>query len=134
MGMPEKVGAGLKCCTTICEDGAPACDECPYDSDRPLRDCVRELLLDLEKQLEARDQRITELIELNNRLYAQNRWTRAENDPPLVFERVITCRKKRKSGYIIEQGHLEADGDWKIGSTRTKTVTHWMPMPLPPKE
>lgn len=49
---------------------------------------------------------------------------------PDPYTPVILCRPGGK----VEAGVYSPDGWWKIYGTRTKSVTHWMPMPEPPEE
>ena len=35
-------------------------------------------------------------------------------------------------GKKVEQGHKDVTDWWKVYGTRTKQVTHWMPLPEPP--
>ena len=61
-------------------------------------------------------------------------WISVEDRLPDTFEPVIVCRKKGKAERKVEQGHRELNDWWYVYGTRTKNVTHWMPMPEPPKE
>lgn len=61
-------------------------------------------------------------------------WIRVEDKLPESFRPVIVCREKRKGEYIVEQGVKDVGDWWKVYGVRTKHVTHWMPLPEPPKE
>lgn len=65
-----------------------------------------------------------------------SRWISVDERLPGVFEPVIVCRKDKsaKTGWKVEQGARDLNGWWKVYGTRTKNVTHWMPLPPPPKE
>lgn len=60
-------------------------------------------------------------------------WIRVEDRLPERFEPVLVCREKNGSTYV-EQGYKDVGEWWKVYGTRTKQVTHWMPLPEPPKE
>ena len=61
-------------------------------------------------------------------------WISVKDRLPDSFKPVIVCREKAKGEFIVEQGHRDVDGWWKVYGTRTKNVSYWMPMPEPPKE
>ena len=63
-------------------------------------------------------------------------WISVKDRLPKVFEPVIVYRKSKqaKEQSIVEAGMLDINGWWKVYGTRTKSVTHWMPMPAPPRE
>ena len=63
MNLPEKVAEGIQHCVNIGEDGSPVCSSCPYDNDDPFRDCVRELLIDIQNYINACDQYSQDMIE-----------------------------------------------------------------------
>ena len=57
-------------------------------------------------------------------------WISVKDRLPEPGERVIVAR-----GEKVEQGvYLAVNGWWKVYGTNTKSVTHWMPLPEPPKE
>lgn len=60
-------------------------------------------------------------------------WISVKERLPERFEPVLVCREKNGSPYV-EQGHKDVGEWWKVYGTRTKQVTHWMPMPEPPEE
>lgn len=61
-------------------------------------------------------------------------WISVKDRLPKAFLPVIVCREKGKGEYVVEQGYKDVMDWWKVFGTRTKNVTHWMPMPEPPKE
>lgn len=61
-------------------------------------------------------------------------WISVEDRMPEIFRPVIVCREKGKGKYVVEQGCKDVGDWWKVYGTRIKTVTHWMPLPEPPKE
>lgn len=62
------------------------------------------------------------------------RWIPVEERLPKLFQPVIVCRKGKDGKPMVEAGSMDHNGWWKVYGTRTKTVTHWMPLPEPPKE
>lgn len=91
-----------------------------------------------EEMMEVRDMAISALLaqqelesnlkelESNDQL---NGWINVKDRLPEEFAPVIVCRKGGK----VESGMLDVNGWWKVYGTRTKNVTHWMPMPEPPE-
>ncbi len=77
------------------------------------------------------DELKAEIRELERKLNRQ--WIPVGAKPLEPFKRVIVCREGLDEP-IVEQGQLDVNGWWKVYGTRTKQVTHWMPMPEPPKE
>lgn len=45
---------------------------------------------------------------------------------------VLICRRRPGGELVVEQGCRDVNGWWKVYGTRTKSVTHWMPLPTPP--
>lgn len=62
------------------------------------------------------------------------RWIPVTERMPQPFQAVIVCREKGKGEYVVEQGFKDVGDWWKVYGTRTKNVTHWMPLPEPPEE
>lgn len=61
-------------------------------------------------------------------------WISVKDILPEKFTAVIVYRTRKGKSPIVEQGTMELNGWWKVFGTRTKSVTHWMPMPEPPRE
>lgn len=57
-------------------------------------------------------------------------WISVKDRLPEYMRPVIVCRKGGK----VEQGYKDVGNWWKVYGTRTKNVTHCMPMPDPPEE
>lgn len=53
-------------------------------------------------------------------------------DAPLeVFVPILICREKEKGKYVVEQGHKDLGGWWKVYGTRIRKIIAWAPMPEP---
>lgn len=52
-------------------------------------------------------------------------WISVKDQIPARMQPVIVCRKGGK----VEQGYRDVGDWWKVYGTRTKNVTHWMPLP-----
>ena len=61
---------------------------------------------------------------------AGDKWVPTAERLPERFQPVIVCRKDGK----VETGWRDVNDWWRVYGTRVKTVTHWMPLPEPPKE
>lgn len=61
-------------------------------------------------------------------------WIPCSEKLPERFQKAIVCREIEKGVYLVEQGYKDVGDWWKVYGTRTKMITHWMPMPLPPEE
>lgn len=62
------------------------------------------------------------------------KWIDVKDKLPEAFQPVIICRANKDGQKKVEAGMLDVNGWWKIYGTRTKSVTHWMPMPEAPRE
>ena len=56
-------------------------------------------------------------------------WIPVTERLPETMQPVIVCREGGK----VEQGYKDVGDWWKVYGTHTKHVTHWMPLPKPPK-
>ena len=61
-------------------------------------------------------------------------WISVKDRLPDKFQPVIICRSNKAGEKKVEAGMLDVGEWWKIYGTRTKSVTHWMPLPEPPKD
>ena len=61
-------------------------------------------------------------------------WISVKDKLPPYGQPVIVCRPYSKDQLKVEQGCRDLGDWWKVYGTRTKHVTHWMPLPEPPKE
>ena len=59
-----------------------------------------------------------------------SKWISVKDKLPTIGQRVIVCRKDGR----VEQGVRNPNDWWKVFGANTRDVTHWMPMPEPPKE
>lgn len=91
---------------------------------------LKEPFATIECQTKEDFDRFHELIELGDKM----RWISVKDRLPDSFKPVIVCREKAKGEFIVEQGHRDVNGWWKVYGTRTKNVSYWMPLPEPPKE
>lgn len=57
------------------------------------------------------------------------KWIPVTERLPEKFQPVIVCREGGK----VEQGYKDVADWWKVYGTRTKKITHWMPLPEPPE-
>ena len=62
------------------------------------------------------------------------KWISVQERLPKTFEPVIVCREIGGGEVKVEQGHKDVTDWWKVYGTRTKQVTHWMPLPEPPRD
>lgn len=62
------------------------------------------------------------------------KWISVQERLPKTFEPVIVCREIGGGTVKVEQGHKDVTDWWKVYGTRTKQVTHWMPLPKPPRD
>lgn len=60
-------------------------------------------------------------------------WISVADRLPEVFQPVIVCRENKQGEKIVEAGQRDVNGWWRVYGTRTKNVTHWMPLPEPPE-
>ena len=63
-----------------------------------------------------------------------DKWISVRERLPEAFAPVIICRRNRQGEYIVEAGQKDIGDWWRVYGTRTKSVTHWVPLPDPPEE
>lgn len=121
MKTPEGIKAGLRCHAVQwyageCPDHEPGCKGCPYDNDYHDPDEVMADALELIEELEKK----------------VPQWISVEDQPEPPEDDVYYCY-----GYWIGSGRKQAEtaeylcGEWKIENNFV--LTHWMPMPMPPR-
>lgn len=64
---------------------------------------------------------------------AESAWISVEDELPPIGHRVIVFREYEWGEVRVEQGIRDIDGWWRVYGTRTKKVSHWMPLPAPPE-
>lgn len=83
-------------------------------------DLYEEQIDELEQQREVVEFTISAL-----RAQQEQSWISVKDRLPEMSEPVIVRRQDGR----IQSGMLDVNGWWKVYGTRTKTVTHWMPLP-----
>ena len=125
MKTPDEIKKELERCTSYIY-GFPHCESCLYgiDAEKAESDCVDALLKDALayiQQLEA----------------AQPKWISVEERLPDDRGNFITKIHCDKGDWIEVNTFDYMEKEWwhdTVNCTVTKFVTHWMPLPEPPKE
>lgn len=65
---------------------------------------------------------------------ASNSWISVQDKLPPLGQPVIVYREYAWGEAKVEQGCRDLGGWWRVYGTRTKRITHWMPLSQPPKE
>ena len=118
------------------------CDLCPYEEDYP--PCVSCMNFTLWRAANAIEEQSIVLESYRNRMRAGNDWIPVTERPPETRSSILG----QKSSKVIvafqfddeTQGTDTAhtlNGNWVFEDRITvvnRTVTHWMPLPEPPKE
>ena len=113
MKTPEEIMRGLTCCRFGC-----MCNECPYN----LYDeqCTKALAEDVYEYVQQLVAKIPH-------------WISVKNELPKPGQKVIAVFTDGDE-QIVDQARY-SDGGFDFASwDYVKTVTHWQPMPEPPKE
>ena len=134
---PEEIKKGLECCNTIY-----GCKQCPYDAGDEDLSCCVDCCYELAKRVES----------------AQPKWISVEERLPDDLEEVLILVKETEfygqykefsKSYFCQYIGCVDDGEWftvwchghrYIKDTAKEPyadkfdVTHWMPLPEPPKE
>ena len=121
MKTPDEIKKGMECCRKAV-DTLECPQECPYYKDdcdcgsKPYQDCVAYI-----QQLEAQ----------------VPRWISVEERLPEENAEVLCCCKMQKGDVYYTLGVNYRNG-WSFDNDpyaeHDQTVTHWMPLPEPPKE
>ena len=112
MKTPEKIKKGLACCAKVSPE---ACYHCPY-------------MIDCETFGSAGNNSRDALAYINQLESRIPKWISVEDRLPENFSMTIIFRDdccKARIGWLI-------DGSWSV--PEGVRVTHWMPLPEPPKE
>lgn len=115
------------------------CDVCPYEEDYPCCvDCLDKMHKEAADAIEELSKRVDESIpkddaEIIIAEVAKPRWIPVTERLPDAGKRVLCyCRAN-----IYEVMKMWTDGDWVYDMNHVymhSFVTHWMPLPQPPKE
>ena len=144
MKTPEEIKKGLECCYSD-DVTKRECAKCPYEYCEECEEVLGRDALALIQQLERDKNWESENYDLireeNKQLEAQvPKWISVEERLPKPYKNVIVYRKYLNpvSGYcVIDYIELTGQGgfEWSKSCASWKyVVTHWMPLPEPPKE
>lgn len=75
----------------------------------------------------------TELAYKNGFRDGKPKWISVKDGLPEQYHSVLTA-SKCGDWYSIRLGCIDSSGEWSGDLFRTNEVTHWMPLPEPPKE
>lgn len=125
--MPDlkKVIKGLECCILRDPDDHARCSQCPYGGN-----CVNRLKMDALTLLKAQDVPETNIGE----------WVSVKDRLPGTRHAVLAYTPHHKNIWAVS---MHEDGNWYIWSPGNRVlvdpdwygpITHWMPLPEPPKE
>ena len=63
-----------------------------------------------------------------------SKWIKTTDQFPEPFKPVLFFRENKYNAKCVEIGFYVGEGKWSKGGWNSKSVTHWMPLPEPPKE
>lgn len=112
-----------------CADGP--CTGCLYENEEA--GCADQLKREAAQMLQEYVDRSKRYADEIMALREWPRWIPVTERLPESFVPVIVCRDGAPGERIVEQGHKDVGGWWKVYGTRTKHVTHWMPLPDAPE-
>lgn len=122
---PEAIKIGLRnmleACGEMCgEDTRCLHDICPYDGDSWCNESILMGALAYIERLEAK----------------QPKWISVKERLPDAFVSVLVQMPGERPHPTVREGFISHDGIWCAGYFKRDPdeVTHWMPMPEPPKE
>ena len=121
MKSPEEIRKGLECC--IDPDGN--CFECPYNNGF----CDASLERDALAYIQQLEQRLVEANETSPR------WISVKKRLPEDGQKIIAAFRN-SGGWIVDQARY-GNGEFDFASWAyvwDDNITHWMPLPEPPKE
>ena len=128
MKTPDEIKKGLERCAYA------TCNGCPYAEEGCATN--REMIdaLDYIQQLEHKIGELTEKVALLEA--AQPKWISVEERLPDVGEKVMVCGVKNgmQVGTFRMITRYGKNRRWWWKNDTILEVTHWMPMPEPPKE
>ena len=124
----ERVKKGYQSCKNA------LCESCPYDySKRPndhycdsgkMSDDAIKVIEYLEKKVEDQQERIA--------IMSEGGWHDAEKDPPKETDCYIVRIDYGIGQMTTMREYISSESKWLM--SREEKITHWMPMPEPPKE
>lgn len=129
MKTPDEIKNALECCAEI-----SVCSECPYYNKLKFGgECVEIKSIDALNYIRQLENHIGELTEKVTQLEAaQPKWISVEERLPDCLEDVIAFNQ---NGDIRWFSVASVDrGTWWRDGKIVHHVTHWMPLPEPPKE
>ena len=142
MKTPDEIKKGLECCKPIWKnDHWKTCDQsCPYVAEAVFcRTMLNGDALGYISQLESQNRCFKEIkescekrmIEMAQRM---PRWISVEERLPEDYEDVVIIMRDGASSWY--RAAYREYGGWSFGGGRrvNDEVTHWMPIPQPPKE
>ena len=106
-------------------------EEAVQETTECFEQCSPSLQKELVMQKEAFELALTALRSMSET--TKPGWISVKGQLPERFKPVLICREKNGKPYV-EQGYKDVCEWWKAYGTRTKQVTHWMPLPKPPAE
>lgn len=113
------------------ETGSLACMGCGREHNCGVHGCavLREAADVLQEYVDRSKRYADEIMALRE----WPRWIPVTERLPESFVPVIVCRDGAPGERIVEQGYKDVGDWWKVYGTRTKRVTHWMPLPYKPE-
>lgn len=128
MKTPDEIKKGLRHCSDA------VCKRCPYENDCHISYGGSESAADALEYIRQLEKHVPKWISVDERLPEYLGWV-------LVIGHIINKRKKRNYGWcvphIAEYRHgrwCDSDGMLPDLEDRSLKITHWMPLPEPPKE
>ena len=88
----------------------------------------------LEEAADAIEELCKQVASCSKSAASCSKWIGVEEQPPKFGVPVILARPQPGGKYKIEQGYRDTGGWWKIYGSLVKRVSHWQPLPKPPKE
>ena len=135
MRTPSRIEHGIKCCSST---NKLKCHGCPYQGISGCRTRLFKDTQDYIKNIRKCADRIMTHVQQIEATYPK--WISVEERLPRINERVIVCNRHFKTnalGVGIDKLTLYVNDEpvWLSELDSSKgAVTHWMPLPEPPKE
>lgn len=136
----EEIKKGLECCLDDCE----RVGNCPYSGTFGCDECLKRDAFAYIEQLEERCERLLRTAEmLNDALQEYQeipRWIPVEERLPEKMK-IVLVFKRRTAYFTWSDAMWNIETDWRGEDDWSKNphngcfaVTHWMPLPEPPKK